>query len=171
MTDGKVQRMTPEQLSRFLSKVDQYEDSEKCWIWTKSNNGVYGVFKLSSYNQLYSHRVSYEHYHGPIDEGNFVDHDHKCSTKLCVNPNHLRQVSPKQNCENWTVENIYNHKNNHTSGIRGVSWHKQHKKWRVNVTHNKVTYFAGYYTDLDEAIKASISLRNQLFTHNDADRP
>jgi hypothetical protein len=40
---------------------------------------------------------------------------------------------------------------NNTSGVRGVSWHKKSKKWRVRIDYKKHAYFLGYYSDINDA--------------------
>lgn len=48
-----------------------------------------------------SHRLSWFLKYGDIPPGMLVDH--KCHNTLCVNPSHLRLVTPKQNSENREV--------------------------------------------------------------------
>lgn len=40
---------------------------------------------------------------------------------------------------------------NNTSGRRGVSWHNNMKKWKVQVKHSQTMISVGYFNDLDEA--------------------
>ena len=62
-----------------------------CWIWTKSLNGLgYGRIGRTRNGKptwRLAHRVSYEHFVGPIPKGMFVLH--RCDTPPCVNPDHL----------------------------------------------------------------------------------
>jgi hypothetical protein len=60
------------------------------------------------------------------------------------------------------------HSNNHSSGIRGVTW--KNGRWYVQVRHNGKNHYGGYYDELADAGVAAVALRNRLFTHNDADR-
>ena len=55
------------------------------------------------------------------------------------------------------------------TGVRGVSWNKQHQKYEVNVQYRGVKYHGGYFDTIAEAEVAAIELRTELFTHNDAD--
>lgn len=152
--------MTAEDEPRFWSKVDT---SGECWPWTtgRFENG-YGQFYLGGRN-VTAHRFSYELAHGPIPKGMTVDHT--CHVRHCVNPSHLRLVTQKQNCENRTGV-----QSNNTSGVRGVSWHKGRGKWCARVTHNRRQIVVGFFDDLSMAEAAVVEKRNELYTHNDADR-
>lgn len=78
------------------------EPNTGCWLWV-------GVIKHAGYGGMGSgtgplkscsaHRVAWELYRGPIPEGMQIDHI--CRVRSCVNPDHLRVVTPRQN----TLEN------------------------------------------------------------------
>jgi hypothetical protein len=148
--------------ARFWAKV---EKTDECWFWTACKNPAgYGLFFLdSSLRKKCAHRVAYEWMVGPIPDGMFLDHI--CYNKGCVNPDHLRPVTNKQN-----IENLSGAHRDSQSGIRGVSWQKDIKRWRVQVRHGDRRYSGGCFTDLAEAEAAAIKLRNSLYTHNNADR-
>jgi hypothetical protein len=59
---------------------------------------------------------------------------------------------------------------NNSSGVRGVCWVSQKKKWRATIGHNQRQVHVGYFSDLADAESAVVAKRNKLFTHNDADR-
>jgi hypothetical protein len=83
--------MDKRDLARFLSKVDQYEFTDMCWLWTASKQGLdYGGFKYRGKWWL-AHRWSYTYFFGEIPEG--LEIDHLCKVKLCVNPYHLEAVT------------------------------------------------------------------------------
>ncbi|MBA7771137.1 HNH endonuclease [Enterobacter sp. RHBSTW-00131] len=102
-------------------------------------------------------------HNGPIPEGKYIDHI--CHNTLCVNPHHLRLVSPKQNAENQCVVDSRS-----TSGYRGVSWNKQKNKWLAYCNHEGKRYHAGFHETAELAAEAARRARNKVFTHNDADR-
>jgi hypothetical protein len=98
--------------------------------------------------------------HGETDLN--LDHHRNCP-KNCVNPEHLRPVTQKQN-----VENRPGLAANNTSGVTGVYWHRN--RWMAEVKHNGSKHYVGRFTDIAEAEAAVIAKRNELFTHNDIDR-
>lgn len=156
--------------TRFLildndkARFDQYvEKTDTCWHWTSTvHKDGYAHFKLDGREQ-YAHRVAYERFIGPIPEGREVDHT--CFVRHCVNPDHLRVTTRKQNQENHQGP-----QRNNTSGVRGVSWRKDLEKWAGHVSHQKRKITVGYFETLDEAEAAVIAKRLELHTHNDLDR-
>jgi hypothetical protein len=144
---------------RFWSKVDK---SGNCWNWTAYKNAQgYGRFMFNEKVRM-AHRVAFELEHGSIPEG--LEIDHMCHNESCVNPGHLRAVTPKQNNEHRRKEGWS------ASGVRGVNWHKGTSRWHARVRHFGVAYFVGSFTDIEEAKAAAIAKRLELFTHNDGDR-
>lgn len=162
---------------RFWEKVNKCGEDE-CWLWkgaTSSPSGgrhikpqVYGKIagsRTPSGRKFWAaHRLSWVLKNGHIPEGKLVDH--KCHNTLCVNPSHLRLVTPKQNSENRagaaTTKN--------SSGRRGVRWNKNIGKWHAYYSHNNRSHCVGFFDDLEEASQAAKNARNKVFTHNDADR-
>jgi membrane-bound lytic murein transglycosylase MltF len=74
-------------------------------------------------------------------------------------------VTRKQNQEN--VKDAYA---TSRTGVRGVFPGKKPGTYRVAVTHHGRTYNKHGFRSAEEATKYVVALRNQLFTHNDADR-
>lgn len=147
---------------RFWKKVDK---TASCWNWTAAKNYLgYGSFSTGTSQSCQAHRYSYELAKGPIPEGLVIDH--KCHNPSCVNPDHLRAVTQKQNMEHRRGAQ----KNNKSSGVLGVTFYKARNNWIGNVTHNKKNHFVGYFETLEEAEAAVIAKRLELFTHNDIDR-
>jgi hypothetical protein len=160
-TDGYV--------ARFWAKVNRADDEDGRHGPPADQNSrggqQYGAVRPPEHSRrmFRAHRESYEMNVGPIPEGMQVDHI--CRNSLCMNPKHLRLVTPSQNLQNLSGAGRA------TSGRRGVHWNKQHNKWQVGVTVNGVHYTAGrLFVDVEEADRAAIALRNRLFTHNDVDR-
>ena len=93
--------MTPVEVERFLAKI-AYDGLTGCWKWTGARQkagarpgGGYGLFGAGGRTRT-AHRVSYEHFVGPIPAGLVMDH-FVCETRSCVNPAHMRPVSAREN--------------------------------------------------------------------------
>lgn len=84
-------QLTEAQLKSFLSRIVKRDG---CWIWQGATGGapphMYGVYRGTT-----AHRVAYGHYVGPLEDGKVIDH--LCGVKLCVNPEHLEQVTQAEN--------------------------------------------------------------------------
>lgn len=77
---------------RFEDKINK---TDSCWIWTASKTDQnYGVIWLNK-KYVKAHRVSYMLYKGNLDDTLVIDH--LCRNTLCVNPDHLEQVTQSEN--------------------------------------------------------------------------
>ncbi len=142
---------------RIASKIDKSDSG--CWLWTAGQNGAgYGQVHYEGPAKR-AHRVVYTLLVGPIPEG--AQLDHICFNRACVNPDHLRPVTHKQNHEH--LQGAYS---NSKSGIRGVHWNKGRRKWQVEVVNAGRKHYGGRFHDLHEAELVARALRNELFTHN-----
>jgi len=156
-------------IKRFET-VEEYfyahvEKTQHCWNWTGQINAAgYG---LASYRligrSIRAHRLAYRLLVGDIPDGRVIDH--RCHNRCCVNPDHLRPVTDKQN-----KENRYGAARHNISGVRGVAWHKAAGKWSARVGHNGKQYHVGLFANIADAEAAVIAKRNELFTCNDRDR-
>jgi hypothetical protein len=80
--------------NRFVGKVDMGTGSG-CWLWTAyiTRDG-YGRLKVDG-RMVLAHRYSFEAAHGAIPAGLVMDH--LCRVRRCVNPDHLRAVTQREN--------------------------------------------------------------------------
>lgn len=154
----------PTKHDRFWSKVQR---GDGCWEWMAGKNvNGYGRIQMGTMleqNVQLAHRVAYEYVKGPIPEGQELDHI--CINPGCVNPDHLRPATRKENSENRG--GAYS---TSTSGVRGVSWSTKRNAWRASLTHNRRHQHLGYFSTIAEAEAVVIARRLELFTHNELDR-
>lgn len=162
-------RGTPEK--RFWSKVDKSYNALDCWLWTgsKDSKGYGSLSPVGGYSQVKAHRQSYEWAYGEIPKGLYLDHKYSSlgCPRHCVNPDHLRPVTNKQNMENQSG----GHKGS-VSGRRGVSWSVKLRQWISRVYHNNKCYHLGCSPEyeLHVAEYKSRNKRLELYTHNEVDR-
>lgn len=66
-----------------------------CWEWKGYiNHNGYGKVVVNDTTRR-AHRVSYEHFVGPLTPG--LTLDHLCRNRRCVNPTHLEEVTLLEN--------------------------------------------------------------------------
>jgi hypothetical protein len=72
-------------------------DAGACWEWPGANVPKgYGVVQMGKgIGNRYVHRVTYEHFIGPIADGMHIDH--LCRNPPCCNPHHLEAVTVREN--------------------------------------------------------------------------
>lgn len=105
-----MSRPTTPPIERFMKYVFPITEAG-CWIWTGAISRRYGLFRLPS-KSIKAHRFSYEFHVGRIPKGFFIDHT--CRVSLCVNPAHLRAVTPRinaieNNCGPTAINSIKTH--------------------------------------------------------------
>jgi hypothetical protein len=134
-----------------------------CLTWQRSKNpGGYGQMTIARKVHRV-HRVAWELAHGALPPTGLLI-DHKCRNRLCVNVGHMHLVTRKQNGENIVA------RRGTVSGVRGVYRCKSTGRWAVEVTHNQKKHWVGRFDTLEDAERAAIAKRNELFTNNLADR-
>ena len=72
-----------------------------CILWTGAQTNGYGTGWNGTRTEQ-AHRLAYRAAYGEIPDGYHVHHE--CHNRLCVNPEHLRAVTPKQHGELHTAE-------------------------------------------------------------------
>lgn len=138
--------------------VSHFPDSRACNIWnTKYSGNIAGrtytnrngkSYKdVSICNSAYQqHRIVYILHHGSIDKELQIDHINGNSTDNRID--NLRLVDGFEN-----HKNARKHSNN-TSGVTGVSWHSQGKKWKASINVNNKHMSLGLYSNFNSAVKA-----------------
>ena len=155
-------------LRRYHTSLDELfaartEQSGDCLIWTGKFDKGDGYGRQSWEGRVWlSHRLAYTRANGPIPEGK--DIDHRCRNRLCVRVEHLRLATPKQNCENRSADST------NRSGYRGVYREHDASTWFAAVIDNGIRHAKHGFKTPEAAAEWAQAKRNELFTHNDADR-
>lgn len=90
------------------------------------------------------HRIVYEMHHGYSPK--MVDHiDGNRGNNRIEN---LRECTPTQNQQNRRIDS------NNTSGVKGVHWHKQLKKWTASIRIDGRLKHLGVFSSIDMATVA-----------------
>jgi len=95
---------------------------------------------------VYLHRIIWELVNGPIPAGYQIDHVNRdpLDNRLIEIVN-LRLANKSENGRNAGLSR------NNTSGVKGVTWHKQAQKWLGQVVHLGRRYSLGLYDTIEEA--------------------
>lgn len=107
---------------RFWKKVHK---TETCWNWTAyTDRSGYGSFRFN--NKIHkAHRISFLLANGYID--NNLDVLHGCDNPSCVNPEHLRLGTDKDNVQD-TLNRKRHFQTNQTHCFRGHEFTKSNTK-------------------------------------------
>ena len=98
-------------------------------------------------NSYFAHRIAYYMYHGVDPLENLVDHKYGDKSNNKIKDLRLATVS----------QNGMNHiklRSDNTSGVIGVSWDKNKKKWRSTICRDGVQKDLGHFTNKEDAIQA-----------------
>lgn len=104
----------------------------------------YLVIRLNGF--LYkAHRLAWLYVHGSMPT-EWLDHinRNRFDNRIC----NLRLASATLNAQNASV------RNDNTSGVQGVSWHKASSKWVVQISKKGKPTHIGLFATIDEATEA-----------------
>lgn len=150
---------TPEE--RFWPKVKK---SSGCWEWTAGKNRAgYGILGGAHDGSRLAHRISYELHKGPTPAGMVIDH--LCHNPGCVNPAHLRAVSPAANNQNRSGATT-----NSRSGVRGVRRYRNTDRWVARGQMSGQYHHIGYFDSLEEAAHAVSEWRRHNMPYSEMDK-
>ena len=149
-------KLTQEQVKK-LFKYNPDTGDLICKVRRGNNGGIGDVagYCNKGYLQVtidgkgyYNHRVIWLYVHGYIPEH---DLDHINRKRFDNRIKNLREVS--RQCNNRNCGN----RNNNTSGVKGIFWHKTIKKWQANIGVNRELKHLGYYDEFDNAVCARLA--------------
>ena len=91
-----------------------------------------------------------------IDDPNLIV-DHIDRNPLNNRKNNLRVATKSENAANSSMNS------NNTSGVKGISWNKNAKSWRVYLTKNGVRHELGYTKDFYKAVQKRLRAEQLYF--------
>jgi len=137
---------------QYLNEIFEYRDGNLYWkkdYGRKCKSGTLaGTINLRGYIQIgykrknyMAHKLIFLMHHGYLPE--IVDHidNNRANNKI----ENLREATLVQN--RWNSLK----RSDNTSGIKGITWHKQVKKWYVRCHVDNKIYNLGCYQDMNEA--------------------
>jgi len=83
--------------------------------------------------------------------------DHKDNNRTNNRLTNLRWATTKENAMNQIISK------NNTSGAKGISWHKQTKKWRARINIDGIEIYIGLFDNIEDAKTARINRANEGF--------
>lgn len=105
-----------------------------------------GFHEISVDNKIYrAHRLAWLYVHGEWPE-NEIDHINGNTSDNSLS--NLRPATRQENARN------IGRRSHNTSGLKGVIWFKQTKKWRAALTVNNQHHSLGYYDTREAAYEA-----------------
>jgi len=99
-----------------------------------------------------AHRLTFLYHYGYLPE--LVDHID--GNRLNNRIENLREASKQENAQNQKVRLT------NSSGVKGVSWHKVNKKWKVALCKNYKPYYFGSYEDKELAYLVAVEATDLL---------
>lgn len=139
---------------------------------TRLAGSVAGTRKLSpgkEYTQVslqgrfyHAHRLIWVMLHGSIDDTLVIDHINGVGRdNRLVN---LRLVEHSENQQNITM------RRDNKTGVMGVRWNPEKRKWEAKITSRRVVTFLGYYDLFEDAVAARRAAQKQYGFHRNHGR-
>lgn len=143
---------------RLDDQTDRAPHPLGCWLWLGATvKGGYGTLFWQGRNWG-THRLSYTRHVGEIPAGYVIDHT--CHVHACLNPEHLRLATPRENSQNRAGL-----PSNNKSGYAGVSYNTRLARYMAYITHQRKRIHLGYFPTVEEAWEARRAKELELFTH------
>ena len=147
---------------KYLKTLVRYENGFLYWKVRRSNciriGSRVGTAPKTGYamtsidNKVYkTHRLIFLYHNGWLPYE--VDHANGISTDNRIE--NLRAATASQNQYNASM------RPDNTSGVRGVVWYPQTKRWRAAIRVEKKRIHIGYFKDLKQAEIAVLAARNK----------
>ena len=124
----------------------------------RKNRGGYHIVNLIKNNKLKTfsvHRLVGIAFIDNPDNKKCLGHIDNCRTNNLSS--NLRWVTHKENAMNRSLNT------NSISGIKGVTWHKQRRKWQAHIRIDGILIHLGCFENLEDAKQARIKRANEAF--------
>lgn len=138
----------PKVFAYFFERIKRDKET-KCWNWVGALGATkYGTATIDR-QAISAHRLSYLLFNGNLEPT--LDIDHLCKNIVCVNPEHIRQTSRKENNLNstspsrahalkthcakgheYSLENTYRNPTNGSRGCRICRKNVAIRNWQNN---------------------------------------
>lgn len=134
-----------------FAKFTIVDESTGCWNWTGARTRGYAWMGQRGP----AHRISFQTFVGEIPSGKRIDHI--CRNPLCVNPHHLRPVTPAENSINsLSVRGSH-------SRFRGVG--REGRRWRARIRIDGRAIYLGSFVTEEEAAAAWRTAAIEKYPH------
>ncbi|AAP58725.1 57R [Xanthomonas phage Xp10] len=162
--------LTFDQVDQLLS----YDADTGLLIWKVSRKGTKGIgsvagcvngdgyLQVKVHGKLYqAHRLAWF-----LSKGTWPSQqlDHINGIKTDNRIVNLRECTDAENKQNRGKSS------NNTSGVPGVGWHKQRKKWRAQIKVNGKNIHLGWFDTIEEAAAARAAAKEKYHQFNPVDR-
>lgn len=146
-----------------LKEQLKFDPDTGCFTWitgkqigqiagTTATRGGYRKICLN-YQRYSAHHLAWLYIYGVLPKQR-LDHIDGNRDNNCIA--NLREADPSQSRMNISIGR------NNTSGVKGVRWSKDRKKWLVTVQAYGVVHRIGFFTDLKDAAAARESAAKRI---------
>lgn len=137
----------------FYFDIEDYEKVKKyCWLINACGYVATNVWENNSNKIILMHRLIMG-----FPDGLEIDHIGGGTTKNDNRKSNLRIVTHSQNLKNVGI------RTNNTSGVTGVSFDRQTKRWRASIKTDDRTINLGRFENFDDAVKARKEAEEKYF--------
>jgi HNH endonuclease/AP2 domain len=140
-----------------MALIDDEDAPQAEYRWHRGGKGYARRRAYSEGRWIYLHRVI-------IRAPNDRQADHINGDRLDNRRGNLRLVTAAQQGHNQGLHS------NSTSGYRGVSWHRNRRKWVAGVRVNGKKHFIGSFNEKTDAAEATRAFREANLSHTNEDR-
>ena len=159
----KIKRKNGQTYTAMIDTEDLAKVSKFTWYLVGCSRKLY-VGTVKRYGKKKKTIRLHRYIVGEIPEGKFIDHID--GNPLNNKKSNLRIVSNSENQQNLSPQ-IFR---NTLSGIRGVTWNKQHKKWQAQVKIHGKKFNLGYFDDKFEAGNCVSEFRRRHMPFSEMDK-